>query len=192
MRLRILVAATVLLANPARAQVAVSVASGTLAHNCFVSALATVKTGTRLVRDGMDNCNAALEGPMASVDRAATYDNRGILFNVEENYPSAWQDFNTSIKFNPKLGDAYVNRGVALIRMQKVGQAKEDIQNGIALGVSLPEIGYYDLGVADQLLGRIPEAYADFKQALVANPDFTQAAEALKNFKVVTVPPQNG
>jgi len=170
----------------AKAQAMVSFTVGNnLAHGCYVSALTAVKTGARFALDGIGECDAALAGPLGEHDRAATLDNRGILHDVAGNNQAAWADFDASIKLNPALGDAWLNRGATLIRMKKAEQALPDIRHGVELGASLPEIGYYDLGVAEQSLGHIPEAYAAYKEALAANPAFTPAVEALKNFIVV-------
>jgi tetratricopeptide (TPR) repeat protein len=157
-----------------------------LAHSCYISALTVVKTGTHLTGDALAGCSAALEQPINVRDRAATFDNRGILHDVNQDYSAAWDDFNDSIKLDPELGDAWLNRGVALLRMkQRPDDALNDIKHGVALGPSLPEVGYFDLGVAEQSLGHIPEAYAAYKKALAADPNFAPAADALKNFRVV-------
>lgn len=170
----------------ANAQVAVSMGFGnTLAHNCYISALTSVKGGHPLApTEGIGNCTAALLEPASDEVRAATYDNRGILYDATQNYSAAFADFNTSLRLNANLGDAWLNRGVAKIRMKDPEGALGDIQRGMELGPTLREVGYYDLGVAEVLLGHIPEAYADFKRSLEVDPNFELAAEALKNFRV--------
>jgi tetratricopeptide (TPR) repeat protein len=67
-------------------------------------------------------------------------------------------------------------------------QAVEAIARGIALGPSLPHIAYYDRALALQRLGRNQEAYDDLRKALVLEPDFALASEALKGFTVVRLP----
>lgn len=165
----------------------VTVTGDNLARSCYRAALDSVK-GALHSQDGLANCTAALNGPMSAKNRAATYDNRGILYDAQQNYSDSWWDFNSSIRVNPKLGDAYVNRGVALIRLHKPEQALMDIQKGMALGgSSLPEIGYYDLAVAEETLGRVTDAYYDFKHSLAINPNFAPADKALKNFTVTVI-----
>jgi tetratricopeptide (TPR) repeat protein len=188
MNAKIAFAGLVLLAAPssAYAQVAVSMGVGNnLAYNCYISALMTAKGGRPMAAsEGIGNCSAALLEPANAEIQAATYDNRGILYDATQNYSAAYSDFNTSIRLNANLGDAWLNRGVAKIRMKDPQAALSDLQHGLSLGPSMPEVGYYDMGVAEILLGRIPEAYADFKRALAADPNFTLAADALKNFTV--------
>jgi tetratricopeptide (TPR) repeat protein len=176
-----------LLAVPAQAQTRVSYSAvNSLARDCYVSALTVVKTGTHIASDAIAACDAALESPLNVRDRAATFDNRGILHDATEDFTAAWADFDASIKLNAGLGDAWLNRGVALIRMrQQPEEALSSIKRGVELGPSLPQVGYYDLGVAEQDLGHIPEAYAAYKRALATDPSFAPAADALKNFRVV-------
>lgn len=60
------------------------------------------------------------------------------------------------------------------------------IDKGMALGISFPEIGHYDRALALELLGRYSEAYAAYRKALEIQPGFTLASERLKDFIVIT------
>lgn len=174
--------AALLLAVPAQAQMSVSAGSG-IAHECYEDA-----RNPRQPRQSIESCTAALEhGGISPADRAATYVNRGVLYDVVKNYPAAWADYNAALRINDRLGDAYINRGAALMRMQRSDEGIEDIRKGLALNPSLPAVGWYDLAVAEENLGRIKEAYFDYKRALEADPKYSPAAEALKFFKVETV-----
>ena len=184
MKFRItLAAATLAMTASAHAQTVVSVDTGESAHACYAAA----KTGIE-PKSGIADCNAALTSGLSAENRAATLDNRGFLFDRVKDYVSAWSDFNASICVNPELGDPYLNRGVALIRLTRLDEAVVDINKGITLGVSLPQIGYYDLAVAEELMGRVTDAYHDYKRALVSDPEYAPATEALKRFKVTTTP----
>jgi len=178
--------AFLLLTGTAQAQVAVS-AGNDLAHYCYSAALASVYS-KMAAADGIGNCNAALEGALSAKDRAATLDNRGILFEAQKKYSDAWADFNRSIKLNEKLGDAWINRGVVRIRLNQPEEALIDIQKGMALGPAMLQIGYYDLGVAEEALGRFTDAYNDFKRSLAVDPEFLPASNELKNFVVARTP----
>jgi tetratricopeptide (TPR) repeat protein len=173
---------------PAAAQTAVSYSAvNNMAHDCYVAALTVAKTGYRpMATDALSTCDAALNSPLNLLDRAATFDNRGILHDTTQNWPAAWSDFDASIRLNPGLGDAWLNRGVSLIRMkERPEEALSNIQHGVELGPSLPQVGYYDLGVAQQGLGHIPQAYDAYKRALAVDPTFAPAVEALKSFRLV-------
>jgi tetratricopeptide (TPR) repeat protein len=170
------------------AQTQVSVSSGNgVARYCYMAAYASVHLG-REAEDGIANCNAALDGPLSAKDRAATLNNRGILYDKKANYPDALHDFNMSIRFDENLGDAWLNRGVARIRLKQFEDAVADINKGMSLGTSMPQFAYYDLGIAEEELGKLTEAYNDFKRSLAADPNFMPSSEALKNFVVTEAP----
>jgi Flp pilus assembly protein TadD len=44
------------------------------------------------------------------------------------------KDYDQAIRLNPKDGDVYFNRGVALLSMGKEAQATEDFRKAAALG----------------------------------------------------------
>jgi tetratricopeptide (TPR) repeat protein len=183
----LLTALTLLAPGVAMAQVVVSTSEGgTLAHLCYVDAVTATKGYT--ARSSVADCTAALDGSLRQDVRAATYDNRGILYNAAASYSAAFHDFNIAIRLNPQLGDGWLNRGVTKIRLKQPEDALADIEKGMALGTSLPQAAYYDRGVAEMELNRNTEAYLDFKRALAADPNFAAAADALKDFVVVPKP----
>jgi tetratricopeptide (TPR) repeat protein len=177
--MRITLAFAVLLAAlPAQAQVTVSLGNG-VSHDCYLAAKTVLRP-----RDGLASCSVALDHAMSPADRAATLVNRGVIQDALRAYAAAWADYNAALRINPNLGDAYLNRGAALMRMQKSDEGIVDIKKGMALGVSLPQIGYYDLAVAEENLGLLKEAYFDYKRAVAADPAYKPALDALKFFKV--------
>lgn len=170
-------------AAPAQAQTIVSMGKG-LAHDCFAYAKAGVDP-----YDGVQICNQAIDNePLTVKDRAATFDNRGVMLDMLGRLEKASADFQQSMALDPKLGDPYVNLGSVLIKEKRYDEALESINKGIELGMSFPHIGYYDRAVAYQLLGRFKEAYYDYKKTLELEPNFTQASERLKDFVVTRAP----
>jgi tetratricopeptide (TPR) repeat protein len=168
---------------PAQAQTIVSMGKG-LAHDCFAYAKAGVDP-----YDGVEICNQSIDNETLTVkDRAATYDNRGVMLDALGRLEKATADFRQSMALDPKLGDPYVNLGSVLIKQKRYDEALESINKGLALGMSFPHIGYYDRAVAYQLLGRYKEAYYDYKKTLELEPNFTQASERLKDFTVTRTP----
>lgn len=127
----VVVVLALLTALPARAQMSVSAGSG-IAHECYEDA----KT-PRQPRENIETCTAALDhGGLSAADRAATLVNRGVLYDVVKNYQAAWADYNAALRINDKLGDAYINRGAALMRMQKSDEGIVDIRKGLELGTT--------------------------------------------------------
>jgi lipoprotein NlpI len=173
----------VLAVLPASAQSIVSHGVG-LSHDCYMYA----RLG-RDIRDGVDVCNQALSREILNTkDKAATYDNRGVLLDTLGRLEEAEADFNAAIRLRPELGDPYVNLGAMLIKKGVYPAALDQINKGIALGVSFPHIGYYDRAVAEQMMGHFKEAYYDYKKVLELEPDYAQAEERLKDFTVVRKP----
>ncbi len=175
------IGAALLAAAPANAFVVVM--GNSLAHDCFIAAKARVN-----LDEGLATCNAALtDSALTHHDRAATFINRGAVKQDKGLYESAMVDFEAGIALEPTLGDAYVDRGAALIRLQRYDDAIADINHGMELGMSYPHIGYYDRAVAEELKGQYKESYFDFKHVLELEPNFTMASDQLKNFIVTTV-----
>lgn len=169
---------------PAQTKVSFS-ASNNLPHDCYVAALTVAQSRLHVGADAISTCDAALASPLTGKDRAATFDNRGIVHDSTGDYNAALADYDSSIKLDQSLGDAWLNRGAALIRLKRPAEALPDIERGIALGLNMQQVGYYDLGVAQQSLGHIREAYDAYKHALATDPSFAPAADALKNFRVI-------
>ncbi|HEY8255502.1 MAG TPA: tetratricopeptide repeat protein [Rhizomicrobium sp.] len=168
---------------PAHAQTIVSMGKG-LAHDCFAYAKAGVDP-----YDGVEVCNQSIDHEALTVkDRAATYDNRGVMLDMLGRLDKASADFRQSMALDPKLGDPYVNLGSVMIKQKRYDEALVSINKGLDLGVSFPHIGYYDRAVAYQLLGRYKEAYYDYKKTLELEPNFTQASDRLKDFTVTRTP----
>lgn len=154
------------------------------AHDCFVYA----KSGTDPY-DGVETCNLAIQREALSrKDLAATYDNRGVMLDQLGRTEPAADDFHKSISIYKELGDPYVNLGSMLIKERNYEDAIEQINHGIALGVSFPFIGYYDRAIAEELSGHFKESYYDFKKVLEYEPNYAPAIERLKDFTVTRAP----
>jgi lipoprotein NlpI len=168
---------------PAAAQTVVSHGAG-LAHDCFIYA----KIG-RDPRSGVETCNQAFKQELLNrKDQAATHDNRGVMLDQMGKTDLAEADFNQAIALQPDLGDPYVNLGSMLIKKRQYAAALVSIDKGLEQGMSFPHIGYYDRALAEELMGRYPEAYHDFKKVLELEPHYEQAEERLKDFTVVKKP----
>ncbi|MBV9548168.1 MAG: tetratricopeptide repeat protein [Alphaproteobacteria bacterium] len=174
----LLFAMTALVSAGAQAQIIVSEGSGA-AQDCFRHARFGYDAAA-----GIRDCTVALGQSLSAGDRAATYDNRGIILNRQGRSDEAASDFSRAIALRPDLGDPYINKGSVLIKQRAYEEALAEINKGMALGASFPQIGYYDRALALELLGRYKEAYGDYKKALEIEPGFTLASERLKDFVV--------
>ncbi|HEY2835369.1 MAG TPA: tetratricopeptide repeat protein [Rhizomicrobium sp.] len=167
--------ASFLIATPASASVVVI--GSDAGYQCYLSARFNLDP-----TQGIDACNHALLAPLSRVERAGTHVNRGVMEVALEQEDKALADFDLAIAENPKLGDGYLNRGAMLVNLKRFGEARDDILQGIALGPTMPEVGYYDLGVVEQALGHDEEALTSFRKALSLAPYFQPAVHALENF----------
>jgi len=164
----------------ASAQIVVSIGNSR-ARSCYLAA----KNGFAS-DDLIRLCTASLdEENLSQKDRAATYDNRGIIENKMGRFDQAISSFDAAITTDASLGDAYVNRGTVLIRQKKYEDALTDINKGIGLGMAFLHIGYYNRAVAEELLGRYRDAYYDYMHTLELEPGFTAAQERVKLFRVI-------
>ena len=175
---------TVLLASgPAGAQVIVSMGKG-YSHDCFIYAKSGVDP-----YDGIAVCDQALkQEALTPRDRAATFDNRGVMLDRLGKTDRAASDFHSAIALNDALGDPHVNLGSMLIKQRRYSDAVDEINKGLEMGMSFPHIGYYDRAIAEEMTGSFKEAYYDFKKVLEIEPDYAPATERLKDFTVTTSP----
>ena len=177
--------AVLALPSAAGAQTVVSTGSG-LAFECFIHA----KAGTK-PREGVRLCDMAFrQDRLNSRDKAATYDNRGVLLNMINEVDRAEADFKSAIALDPSLGDPHVNLGSMLIRKKQFDEAIAQIDKGLALGMSFPAVGHYDRALAYDYLGRYREAYLDYQKTLEHDPGFKLASDRLKDFVVTRTPGQ--
>lgn len=169
-------------AGAARAQ-AIVVLNHSLARDCYLFA----KLGNNLQR-GIEICGDALrDQPMSRHDQAATYDNRGVMEKLTGRTDEALADFSRAIAADGTLGDTYVNRAAILIAREKYDAALDDLNRALEVGLEQPHLAYYDRGLALHMLGRYPEAYRDYRQALALRADFKLAQDMLKYFVVTRV-----
>jgi len=168
---------------PAGAQTIVTLGKG-YAHDCYVYA----KAGTDPF-DGVNVCDDALKlEVLTTKDRAATFDNRGVMLDLLGKTDQAADDFHMASALNETLGDPHVNLGSMLIKQRRYTDAMAEINKGLDLGMSFPHIGYYDRAIAEEMMGSYKEAYYDFKKVLEIEPNYGPATERLKDFIVTTTP----
>jgi tetratricopeptide (TPR) repeat protein len=174
---------------PAPAFAAISVIGGGLGRECYLAAELN-----RNLADGLATCDRALaEEAFNRRDRAATLVNRGILHMQNRDFARAIADYDRALATEPKLAEAHVNRGIALLHSGgRDREAVDALTKGLALQPSRPEIAHYSRAVAHELLGNAREAYADYAAAAQLKPDWPEPAEQLKRFSVERRPVARG
>jgi tetratricopeptide (TPR) repeat protein len=182
MKLRhFLVPAGAALAAAAPASAAVTVVGNSSARLCYDAA-----EHNRVSGQALDHCDRALrDEQLTASDMVATYVNRGILKLRGGDAPAAIADFDAAIRTNPGEAEAYLNKGIAVLRVtnnRKDAVALFDM--ALARNTRRPAIAYYARAVAHELDGRLKQAYADYRQASAADPKWNEPKLDLARFKV--------
>lgn len=134
----------------------------------------------------IDSCNGALTYEMLTLhDRAGTFINRGILLMARPDYAASKQDFDAAIALMPEIGEAYTNRGAALVGLGRYAEAIVEIDKGLALNSGEPEKAYYNRALADEGLDDLTNAYRDYLRASQLKPDWQPPRDQLARFTVV-------
>ncbi|HEY0412759.1 MAG TPA: tetratricopeptide repeat protein [Allosphingosinicella sp.] len=173
-------AALALLAGPAAA--AVTVIGSTSARLCYEAAEARTTAGP----DGMNRCNEALnEDATTEHDRVATYVNRGILKLRTGRIDEAIADFDAAIALDPSQAEAYLNKGMAVLRRPDGwSEALALFDIALAKRTHRPAIAYFGRAVAYELAGKVKEAYLDYREASRLEPGWAQPKAELTRFTV--------
>jgi tetratricopeptide (TPR) repeat protein len=171
---------------PHAATAAFTVFGNGLAQVC-ADAARTMERGLTPPPQSVETCTMAIENEdLRQRDRAGTYINRGTLYLARGGYREAKQDFDSAIEIMPALGEAYTNRGAALVGLQLYNDAIADIDRGLALNPGEPEKAYFNRGLAEEALDNIPAAYRDYSRAAELKPGWAPPRNELSRFTVGT------
>ncbi|HEX4505871.1 MAG TPA: tetratricopeptide repeat protein [Alphaproteobacteria bacterium] len=177
-----LLAAALLAAQPANA--AFTVFGNGLAQLCSETAK-NLEHGIAPPPRAIEDCTTAIEYEnLRSRDLAGTHINRGILYMNRGLYAEAKRDFDTALEIVPTVGEAYVDRGAALVGLRSFNEAIADIDRGLALNPDEPEKAYFNRGLANEGLDNIPAAYRDYSHAAELKPGWAPPLNELSRFTV--------
>ena len=138
--------------------------------------------------DAIGACDDALKSEqMDRNDMASTWVNRGILEMSRERYKNARGNFKEALNLIPKLPEAHVDMGSALINLQDYAQGAKETELGLQLGSHEPERGYYNLGIAYEEMGDLQKAYENFRHASELAPDWQDPQKQMARFTVKEV-----
>jgi tetratricopeptide (TPR) repeat protein len=133
----------------------------------------------------LSTCTYALETEsLVKRDRAATLVNRGVIQLRRKAFGAANRDFDTAIRLQPALGEAFVNRGAALIAQRRWQEGLTDIDKGLALGADEPEKAYFNRALAWEGLDDMAAAWRDYNKALEIAPGWDAPRKELARFTV--------
>jgi tetratricopeptide (TPR) repeat protein len=162
----------------------VTIIGNGLAAECSTAAR-TLAANAPARADAEHVCTLALDGEALSAhEAAATYVNRGVLRLTDGDAQAARNDFDQALRIEPRLAEAIVDRGAALIAGGHDAEAAAEITRGLALNPTEPEKAYYNRAVAEERLGDAKSAYFDYRKAADLKPDWLLPRTELARFRV--------
>ena len=102
-------------------------------------------------------------------DQAQELFSQGVDALNQNNANLALEKFNEALKLDPELPEAYINRGIALRRLEQYVEAVEDFDKALKLAPKSPE-AFYNRGLSYSLSGVYDKALADYTRALKLAP----------------------
>jgi Tfp pilus assembly protein PilF len=151
------------------------------AEDCYKAA----KFGVGGPVAGIDICTRAIQMEvMTDHDMAGTYVNRGVIYMAAAQFSPAQHDFESAMKLAPKMGEAVVNHGGALIALKRYADGIAEISRGLELNPSEPEKAYFNRGLAYESLDDLKSAYYDYSKAAELKPGWDEPRAELARFTV--------
>lgn len=181
MTIKILLTTAAVMIAAAPASAAVTVLGSSSARMCFEAA----DSPSVPDRDGIEYCNTAIsDEALSQYELVATHVNRGILRSRTGNTNGAIQDFDRALSLDPNQPEAYLNKGVVLIRQDNADAAVPLFTMALEKKTRRPALAYYGRGIAHEDLGDLKSAYADYKRAVETDPKWKQPRTDLARFVV--------
>jgi tetratricopeptide (TPR) repeat protein len=173
--------ATICFALAAPAAAGVTVIGASAARLCYEAA--EFGTGNDA---GLDLCNRALtEETLIRSEHVATLVNRGILKLRMGRVEASLADFDAAIELDASEPEAYVNKGMALLRLdRRSDEAIALFDAAIERKTRRPALAYYGRAIAHEAAGRARDAYRDFRQASLIEPQWADPKTELGRFTV--------
>jgi tetratricopeptide (TPR) repeat protein len=142
-------------------------------------------TGTRMSISPVQICTMAInDRTTVPADRAASYNNRGVLLFDQGKLQEALADFDAAIAAAQTLAAAHVNRAYTLLALERWEDSIASFDRGIELGAPEPARAHFNRGVAHEEAGRVREAYYDYKLASELSPEWEEPQHELERFTV--------
>jgi tetratricopeptide (TPR) repeat protein len=160
---------------------AVTVLGNSAARQCYEAADSPLRPDPNV----MALCDQAIaREPLSRRDRVATHINRGILRVRSGDVEEGIEDFDAAIERDPTIAEAWFNRGVALMRTAGPAEALPSFNQAVERSTNRPALAYFGRAVANEALGNIRDAYADYRRASELDPDWDRPRTELARFSV--------
>jgi len=176
--LLVAVGAAALVAASAAASQSITIGSGA-AEACYEAA-----RERRTSQTALDECDQAISGVLSSPDLVATHVNRGILHALKKDYSKALSDYDRAIKLDPDEPEAFLNKGLLLLRLEsRDAEALRLLNLALAYKTRMPALAYFARGIAHEELGQTAAAYRDYRQAAALSPKWDLPIRELRRFR---------
>lgn len=151
-----------------------------LARDCYEAAVAR-----DFDRNAFNHCELALrqEG-LTAEDRAATINNRGVLYLRSRNFGAAGRDFDTAVALDNHNGEAWLNKAISSLRRGGGMETVPMIEKALELDTERPALAYYSRSIAYERGGKLRAAYNDLVKARDLAPRWKAPAEDLERYQV--------
>lgn len=142
-------------------------------------------TGSRLPLSAVEVCTLAIKaGDSDATNLAGSYNNRGVLLFAQGDFSGSLRDFDKARRLTDTLPEVDVNRGYALVALERWAEAVEAFDRGIAQGAPELAEAYHSRGIAHEELGNVRQAYYDYLEAAELDPEWEKPREELSRFEV--------
>ncbi|MEO6539100.1 MAG: tetratricopeptide repeat protein [Ferruginibacter sp.] len=131
--------------------------------------------------NALQMADALLIGNKAQADKEA-YFIKGLYYTYAKNKEKAITFFDKCISLNYTYMDAYLEKALALYDLNKFTAALAVLDKALTLQNSF-DAGYYYRGKCLEKLNRPQEAAEAYKSALMYDPEYTDAKNALANLQ---------
>lgn len=169
-------------ASAMSASAGIVVVGSTDARMCYLAADATM---TPTPRD-LATCDSAIREPAISEhDLVASYVNRGIVKLRRGRVQESIADFDTALRLDPHQPEAYLNKGAALMREDNAREALPLFTVALENHTNRPAMAHFGRAIANEALGNVREAYADYRAASQLEPRWAEPRTELARFRVV-------
>jgi tetratricopeptide (TPR) repeat protein len=133
----------------------------------------------------LNSCDEALAADDLPLrDRQRTWVNRAVINLHLGEAEIALRDLDQAVELGFDSPEIAMNQSAALIRLSRYEEAIEAATLALDTGLRDVEKAYFNRAVAYERVGRIAEAYDDFRAASEAAPTWVAAQEQLERFRV--------
>ncbi len=130
----------------------------------------------------LEMADALLIGSKAKAEKEA-YFIKGLYYSFNNEKEKAIPFFDKCIALNYTFMNAYMEKGLALYDLKKYQLAADILEKAVTIQNNFSQ-GYYYLGQCYEKLNRTNEAIDAYNTAIIRDPEYVEAAEALNRLGV--------